>query len=47
MNPMLDLDISDDEFERMEAEANKPQTPRPVIEPRLGDEELELPDFPC
>lgn len=47
MNPKLDLDISDADLERMEAEANKSQTPPPVLEPRLGDEELELPDFPC
>lgn len=47
MSPKLDLDISDADFERMEVEAKKSQTPPPISESQLGDEELELPDFPC
>lgn len=47
MNPKLDLDISDADLERMEAEANKAQTVSASEELQLGDEELELPAFPC
>ena len=47
MNANLDLDISEDDLERMEAEANKKQSAKPTRELELGDEELELPDLPC
>lgn len=47
MKPNIELDISDADLERMEAEAKKEQPRQNVQELVLGDEELELPDLPC
>ena len=47
MNPNIDLEISDADLERMEAEANKAPGQQSKEELVLGNEELDLPEFPC
>lgn len=47
MNPNLDLDISDADLERMEAEAQKKQPKQAEQDLVLGDEELVLPEIGC
>lgn len=47
MNPNMDLNISDADLERMEAEAAKDHKPQAKAELELGDEELDFPELSC